>query len=140
MGWSIDFDERSHSVVIVAIGPISYEDARAQTEEAVRLMKDHRTFRVLADYSEGLTEVSLANLYWLVDFYKQIEAPSDIRGAVVLPRSGHRIEAYQFHALAARNAGYNIRLFETRADAEKWLTEGGQRIPEEKARGKSLNQ
>jgi len=124
MAWSIDFNESTRSVVIVATGPVTYDDARAQTEEAVRLMKEHGTSRVLADYSEGITEVSLANLYWLVDFYRQVDAPSDIRGAVVLPRSGHRIEAYQFHALAARNAGYNIRLFETRADAEKWLTVG----------------
>jgi len=124
MPWQIQYDPKNHIVLITATGQISNDDARAQVQEAVKLMKEHRTTRVLADYSEGLTEVSLANLYWLVDFYKAVDAPPNFKGAVVLPHSGHRIEAYQFHTLAARNAGYNIRLFETRADAEKWLLEG----------------
>ena len=122
MGWEIHYDEGLRAVIITAHGPVSNDDARAQVTQSVQLMKEHDTKCVLADYTEGVTEVSLANLYWLVDFYQEIGAPADMKGAVVLPRSGHRIEAYQFHALAARNAGYNIRLFETRADAEKWLS------------------
>ena len=118
------FDPKTRVIFVTARGEVTYDDARDQTREATRLMKEHGTTRVLADYSEGLSEVSLANLYWLVDFYREVNAPSDMKAAVILPRSGHRIEAYQFHALAARNAGYNIRLFDTRADGEKWLMEG----------------
>ena len=124
MPWDIRYDEKMGIVAITATGEISYEDAQAQTKESVKLMREHRTSRVLADYSHGLSEVSLANLYWLVDFYREINAPTDMKAAVILPKTGHRIEAYQFHALAARNAGYNIRLFETRSEAEQWLMEG----------------
>ncbi len=125
MPWEMHFDPKTRMVLVKATGEISYDDARAQTREAVKLMREHDTTCILADYSEGISEVSLANLYWLVDFYREVNAPQDMKAAVVLPRSGHRIEAYQFHALAARNAGYNIRLFETRYDAEKWLLDRG---------------
>jgi cytosine/adenosine deaminase-related metal-dependent hydrolase len=124
MPWQMTFDPNTRIIFVSAQGQISYDDARDQTRQAMALMKEHGTTRVLADYSEGLSEVSLANLYWLVDFYREISAPADLKAAVILPKSGHRIEAYQFHALAARNAGYNIRLFDTRADGEKWLLEG----------------
>ena len=124
MPWEIHFDPKKRMILITASGQISYDDAKAQTEQTIQLMKEHETTRVLADYSKGITEVSLANLYWLVDFYRQVNAPPEMKAAVVLPTSGHRIEAYQFHALAAKNAGYNIRLFPARADAEKWLLEG----------------
>jgi hypothetical protein len=123
MPWEMTFDPKTRVIFVTARGEISYDDARDQTREATRLMKEHATTRVLADYSEGMSEVSLANLYWLVDFYREVGAPAEMKAAVILPRSGHRIEAYQFHALAARNAGYNIRLFDTRADGEKWLSE-----------------
>jgi len=124
MPWEMTFDPKRSLIFVTARGEISYDDARDQTREATKLMKEHGITRVLADYSEGLSEVSLANLYWLVDFYREVGAPADMKAAVILPRSGHRIEAYQFHALAARNAGYNIRLFDTRSDAEKWLMQG----------------
>lgn len=125
MPWEIVFDSDIASVIITAKGEVSYEDAKTQVREATRLMGEQRSNRVIADYSHGVSEVSLANLYWLVDFYKEVNAPADMRAAVILPKSGHRIEAYQFHALAARNAGYNIRLFENRTEAESWLREGG---------------
>lgn len=124
MPWEMTIDPKTRLIFVTARGEINYDDARDQTREATRLMKEHGITRVLADYTEGLSEVSLANLYWLVDFYREVGAPPEMKAAVILPRSGHRIEAYQFHALAARNAGYNIRLFDTRSDAEKWLLEG----------------
>jgi hypothetical protein len=41
--------------------------------------------------------------------------------AVVLPRTRYRIESYEFFELVCKNAGYDVRLFEVREKAERWL-------------------
>jgi DNA-binding NarL/FixJ family response regulator len=103
------------------IGGVTDADAKSQSERVIRLLNENQASLVLVDCLEAVSEMSYAVLYWMPRFYSQLGAPSLARIAVVLPRVPHRLESFQFYALACRNAGYNIKLCETRQAAEDWL-------------------
>ena len=123
MPWRVEFVPEKGIVAVIASGEIRNEDAEAQVEEIIPLLKQHETGGVLVDYSDALSELSLPGLYGLPDYYTKLGAPWHTRFAVVLPRNGYRIESYQFFELVSKNAGYNVRLFDGRRAAEEWLAE-----------------
>jgi hypothetical protein len=123
MSWTVEYAPKMGRVVVSASGEMRDEDARAQTAEAVCLLKQYRATGILVDYSSAQLEVSLARLYWLPDYAAELGAPWDAGVAVVLPRTGYRLESYQFFQLVCNNAGYHVKLFETREAAEAWLAE-----------------
>lgn len=121
MSWTVEYLAAKQVVVIIAKGEISNQDVETQLAETIRLLKQHQASRVLADYSEALSEVSLATLYWLPDSSTQFGAPWNARMAVVMPRTRYRLETYHFLELVFRNAGYNVRLFDKLEAGENWL-------------------
>jgi hypothetical protein len=123
MPWTVEYEPEKALAVITGSGQMSDEDARAQTAEAIRLLKRNQSNGILADYSEALSEVSLPGLYWLPDYCSALGAPWNLRVAVMLPRSRYRLESYQFFELVCKNAGYDVRLFEAREAAEEWLVQ-----------------
>ena len=119
--WSAEYLPEKKMVASSMSGAITDADAKTQSEKVIRLLKDHEAELVLIDCREAISEMSYAVLYWMPRFYLQLGAPRSTRIAVVLPAVPHRLESFQFYALACRNAGYNLRLFETRQMAEDWL-------------------
>jgi len=119
--WLAEYLPEKKMVASIMSGAITDTDAKSQSEEVIRLLKDHEAELVLIDCREAISEMSYAVLYWMPKFYLQLGAPRSTRIAVVLPAVPHRLESFQFYALACRNAGYNLRLFETRQMAEAWL-------------------
>ena len=84
MSWTIEYLPPTDVVAITAVGEISNEDAAAQAQEVLRLLKLHQTNLVLADYGEALSEVTLPSLYGLPDYFTNSGAPWNARVAVVL--------------------------------------------------------
>jgi hypothetical protein len=119
--WTIEYHAPTETVVITAHGRIFHEDAERQAEEASRLMRLHRTNRVLADFSAGCVEISLAKIYWFPAHYSALTADRRFRVAVVVPVNGHRIGSFKFYEAHCTNAGFNVKLFAEFADAENWL-------------------
>jgi hypothetical protein len=121
MSWRVKYLPASHVVAVIARGEISNEDAMAQVAETIRVLEQNRANLVLLDYSNALSEVSLASLYGLPDYFTQSGGPWNVRMAVVVPRTQYRIATYHFLELVCKNAGYNVSLFEERKPAEDWL-------------------
>ena len=121
MSWKVEYLPATGFVAVTAAGEVSDEDARAQVEQVIRLLKQHQTTLVLVDYLEALSEVSLSSLYRLPDSFTQCGGPWNVRVAVVLPRSRYRMETYQFFKLVCGTAGYDVRLFDQQEAAEQWL-------------------
>jgi hypothetical protein len=123
MSWTVEYAPERELVVVTASGEIRDEDARAQTVEALYLFEQNRAAGILADYSDAISEVTLAELYWLPDYAAVIGTPWNIPVAVVLPRKPYRLESFQFFELVCSNAGWNVKLFESKAMAEDWLAQ-----------------
>ncbi len=124
MAWEVEYEPEKETVVVIASGEVSGQDGRGQAEKVIRLLKENQATLVLLDYSEAESELSLPNLYWLPDYFSELGAPWHARIAVLLPRTGYRMESYQFFEVACRNAGYNVKLFAEKEHAENWLRQG----------------
>jgi hypothetical protein len=121
MPWTVEYRPEKDMALVVAAGRIFDEDARAQLVECIRLLKHHHAALLLLDYSEALSEVPLAGLFGLPDYATELGAPWNMRVAVVLPRTGYRMDTYEFLELVGKNAGYDVRLFGDRKAAEAWF-------------------
>ena len=124
MPWEVKYRPEKEMVVVTAIGQISSQDGKDQAGKAIRLLKENQATLVLVDYSEAMSEVSLSDLYWLPDHFSAVGAPGHARIAVLLPRTGYRMESYQFFELACKRAGYSVKLFAEPGPAEDWLRQG----------------
>ena len=121
MPWTVEYVPEKEMLLVIASGRVLNLDARAQAAAAVGLLKPNQLDSVLVDCSDARLEVSLANLYWLPDYWSELGAPRYVRIAVVLPRTRFNVESYQFFGIACKNAGYNVRLFDGNEAAEAWL-------------------
>jgi hypothetical protein len=132
MPWEVKYKPEKKMVVVTATGQISDQDGKDQAEKAIRLLQEKQATLVLVDYSEAMSEVSLPNLYSLPDHFSALGAPLHARIAVLLPRTGYRMESYQFFELACKHAGYSVKLFADTAPAEDWLRQGQPPTPVER--------
>ena len=65
MPWRVEYIPAKDVVAVNATGEISSEDAGAQVAETIRALKQNQANLVLVDYSDALSEVSLASRYGL---------------------------------------------------------------------------
>ena len=124
MAWEVEYKPEKEMVVVIATGQVSGQDGKDQAEKAIRLLQENRATLVLVDYSEAMSEVSVPNPYWLPDHFCALGAPGHARIAALLPRTGYRLESYQFFELACKHAGYSVKLFAETGPAEDWLRQG----------------
>ena len=124
MAWTVEYVPEKGMVLVIATEQVSDADARAQAAEAIGLLREQQAELVVLDCTTARLRVSLANLYRLPEYYRELSAPKRARVAVVLPQDGFNVEAYQFYQAACWNAGYNVRLFSQREAAEAWLLSG----------------
>ena len=122
MSWSAEYVPAENQVELVVSGPVFNRDAREQAADVIRLIKRHDADFVMVDYTQVVLEVSLANLYWLPDYYLELGAPQHVHVALVLPPGNFQLESYEFFRVACRNAGYDVRLFDSRSAADAWLS------------------
>ena len=123
MSWTVEYLPAQGVIAVTATGEVSNADAEAQVAEVIRLLKQNHALRILVDYSEAVSEVSLPTLYNVPDHCTKSGAVWNVWAAVVLPRTRYRIDTYHFFELVCHNAGYNVRLFDSTDAAEHWLHE-----------------
>jgi hypothetical protein len=121
MAWAVEYIPERRWVVFVATSEIEEEDGKAQVEEVVRVLNEHKSALLLLDCSGAVSNASLPSVYRMPDYATALGAPWNLRTAVVVPKTPIRIELFQFFELVCRNAGYEIRLFDDRHSAEAWL-------------------
>src|ERR1700749_1790246 len=81
--WTIEYHAPTETVVITAHGRIFHQDAKRQAEWAAQLMRQHKAKRVLADFSAGHVEISLAQIYWFPSDYMMLTVDRQFRVAVI---------------------------------------------------------
>ncbi|HOX55440.1 MAG TPA: STAS/SEC14 domain-containing protein [Candidatus Paceibacterota bacterium] len=123
MGWEVKHEPHKDWVAVKASGTIQNEDAKAQAAKVICLLKKHKAARVLVDYAKALSEVSLPEVCWLANQATLQDAPWHLRLALVLPVTHYRLDSYQFFELVFRSAGYEVKLFEKREGAARWLAQ-----------------
>lgn len=115
-------DQPAPHVFVRGAGHVSAENLTKMFEDAMALSFAHRNFKIFADLSEMDAGHSLADLYWIVRELEEREVPRrEFREAIFVRSLEGASEQVEFFELAARNRGYEVRLFESRSAAMTWL-------------------
>ena len=121
MPWDVKYVADTHTVVISGSGRLSSQDAPRLVEQAALLMDRNGATRFLCDYSDAVGEATTLGIHDLPEFQEKVGTPKSVKIALVLPRTGHKVEDFLFYETVCRNRGYNCKAFKSREDAEKWL-------------------
>jgi hypothetical protein len=121
MSWAIDYRSETQLVAVVVAGEISDDELKAKLEKIIEALERHSANLVLVDCADALSQATLPALYYLPEHATACGAPWHLRIAVVLPKTGYRVDTFQFLRLVFRSAGYDMHLFKDVPAAEEWL-------------------
>lgn len=99
-------------------GEVSASELRAAREEAIKLVSESGVKRLLIDFSAASSIPDMGESYFLI----QDAAANRVWGArtAVIARID-QLRIVEFIAVAAANAGLNVRAFDNEAEALQWL-------------------
>jgi hypothetical protein len=113
---------REHSMVQITVpAVIEPADAQLATRQAIDLIKQHHSTRVLCDASQMQLAMSVPDLYRIVELYHSEGMPYGTRIAIAVPQQRDDIEKLEIFGIAALNRGYTVRLFADMEHARQWL-------------------
>ncbi len=108
-------------ILIQYLGEVTSKDLLDAVAEAAKLSQDSGLLLFLADCSRmsvGHSELVLRQVLTIIE---QSKIPPAFKEAILLPKAGTPVESASLYETTARNRGYNVRLFENKEDALKWL-------------------
>ena len=114
----------TNTVMVVAHGKVTSQDALQANEKASHLLIQNGAAQVLADYSDAVSELATLDIHALPEYSDNLGVPKNIRIALVVPSTKYRVEDFQFYGTVCRNRGYNCKIFGSREAAAKWLDGG----------------
>ena len=121
MNWEMTYVSAKELVLINNPSLISMDEARQQTEKAIRLLWENRATRVLIDCSEAERGPSTAEVWGVVESYHRLGAPDQTRIAIVQCKTVEGISPFALYQVGACNRGYRANLFDSIEAAEAWL-------------------
>lgn len=120
MPWKIAFDEQSRIVETTYTGQLSPAEVREAALGTIATGRQYETNLFLGDCLTLEHAGSLFNIYDLIRLYESLELVS-VKEAILLPRSPEALNDLKFYETIAQNRGFNVRVFDNRADALRWL-------------------
>ncbi|MBL8016696.1 MAG: hypothetical protein JNK43_05445 [Ignavibacteria bacterium] len=78
----------------------------------------------LADCTNMLAEHSILDIFSKVDSFESLEMKKDFKEAIIITKDSESLDKLNFYETACLNRGYNVRIFENKEDALKWLLMG----------------
>ena len=123
MPWDLKYLPQDETVLVTHTGPLSAADARDHSDAVIAQLKATTANRVLIDHSRASGSIPAADIASLPDYYRDLNAPTDRRFALVMPRSEEARHTAVYHKVLCDEKGYAISLFQSRALAQLWLSE-----------------
>jgi hypothetical protein len=123
MPWKISFDEQTRIVETTYTGLIGDAELREVALATLVVGREHSTGLYLGDCLDLEHAGSLFNVYDLVRFFESLPVERTIKEAILLPAAPNASNDLKFYETAALNRGYNVRVFNERAAAVRWLLE-----------------
>lgn len=123
MPWKLDYSAEDRILSVKTEGPFTAADLEDMTRASVEKLREEHALRVLLDFSNAITQVSMTELYQLPDLYTGLRAPRLGHLAIVIPTDQRGREAFQFYEDLAINRGIFVKLFNDHDKAKAWLME-----------------
>lgn len=120
MPWHLAYNEAQQFIELTYSGAIDKTELSDSAAACVALMAQHQNNRVLGDCSTLDFVHTLTDLYFLSDWVAKLKLPR-FREAMVLPSAALSSDAVRFWQTTCVNRGLNVKVFDNREAALKWL-------------------
>ena len=121
MPWRIEKNEELGFMEIVYTGTITNKDVRDATAKVLSLTNPDRPNLYLADISGARFKLSFMDILNITSQWEEAGRNKRGRVAVIVSEETMKPEDLRFLETAARNRGWNLRVFEDRQAAIEWL-------------------
>jgi C-terminal processing protease CtpA/Prc len=119
-GYELSIEPKEGYLLITAVGLRTRETVSAMTREVFDAAVTHEKKSVVIDVRQMRGGFGIMDIYLLVsDVFETLRGKGIQRAAVVDVRSSPMREA--FLETAARNRGFNLRVFADTEEAEQWM-------------------
>lgn len=123
MPWKIAFDEATHIVETTYSGAIGAAELGEAALATLAAGHGYNTHLYLGDCLTLEHAVSLFNIYDLIRLFESLPMERSVKEAILLPLAPEACKDLKFYETAAQNRGYNVCVFNNRAEALRWLLE-----------------
>ncbi len=122
MSWTLEYVPDLGIVQYKAMGRVTADEAKDATTKAINLARDYNTNLFLIDDLKWEGGESVVDLFGLPDLYAELKVDPSSRAAIIMPPPGTaQARDELFCETVCRNRGWNVRTFQERDKAIKWL-------------------
>jgi hypothetical protein len=122
MPWTLSYDSEGNFVETTYSGTLAPDDLRAAIEQSLALARDRGTILFLGNCSMLEGGHSVVDLYFFVGLLETGGVPRTMREAILMPALDSSAAGnVHFWETAARNRGFEVRIFSDRGAALEWL-------------------
>ncbi len=121
MTWKTRYLPDERLIEIVFTGKFQMTDLVEVTQGVVKLVEQKKTFWVVCDCTAIIHNTTAFNIYEMPRIFDAQNIDHRIKEAVLLPEEAAARKNLAFYETVCRNRGYNVKVFDTRAEAIDWL-------------------
>ena len=120
--YTVEFDADLRMVVATHSGAMEAKDLRGITAAIVAVAREHRVIIALLDFTRMNFAADIVDIFNVpARVYPEFKVSRSAHIAVLMPPGVHERQAMRFYETASRNRGYQVSLFDSKAEAVKWL-------------------
>lgn len=123
MPWTLSYLEETRILLTVYTNPLTLADLKDATMANVALATEKQSYRYLGDCTALAPGGSTLDIYQFGCFLAGLGLDPASKEAIVLPLSPGAADDLRFYETVTRNRGIDVRVFEDRDDAIRWLIE-----------------
>lgn len=119
MGWGINYNQSIIELEYFDI--VTKNDLVNAFKGAEKMSFENRTTLILSDCREMKGGHTLFDLFGLIEELGKADMLRSIKEAVLISVNAETVANIEFWETACRNRGFNVRIFDNREEALKWL-------------------
>jgi hypothetical protein len=123
MPYKVSYNEKLKTVDVLFDGVVTQEELFDMLREVTSMAYHHSTSRFFSDCTTMEGGHSIFDLFFLINAYETAEIPKPMREAILIPLLPAAQKEVEFYETACQNRGYNVKLFDNREAAIKWIVE-----------------
>lgn len=121
MPFKIEIHPNPERIECTYYGKVTEEELRLAIREFMEKGGGTDLLLVLTDCLGMTASPSVLDVYERINMYEKLGIDTETKEAILIPSDQVVMENVKFYETACLNRGYNVRIFEKKEDAIKWL-------------------